>query len=120
MLLLSACGAKQESKSQEASATPAASDNAQTPEASKQPEKQAVTIKFMQYTASGSQEDTLKAMIAEFEKANPDVKVDAEVVDFKNYYTKLNTGIASGSAPDVFEVGYENFTTYASQNVLMD
>lgn len=78
------------------------------------------TIKFMQYTASGAQEETLKEMIAEFEKQNPDIKVDLEIVDFQNYYTKLNTTIASKTAPDVFEVGYENFMSYAAQNVLRD
>lgn len=78
------------------------------------------TIKFMQYTASGAQEETLKEMVAAFEKANPDIHVDLEIVDFQNYYTKLNTTIASKTAPDVFEVGYENFMTYASQNVLKD
>ncbi|WP_019537296.1 ABC transporter substrate-binding protein [Paenibacillus ginsengihumi] len=78
------------------------------------------TIKFMQYTASGAQEETLKGMIKKFEEANPGIKVDMEIVDYQNYMTKLNTMIASNTAPDVFEVGYENFMTYASQNVLMD
>ncbi|MBE9917546.1 sugar ABC transporter substrate-binding protein [Paenibacillus donghaensis] len=78
------------------------------------------TIKFMQYTASGGQEDTLKDIIKKFEEQNPNIKVDAEIVDFQNYTTKLNTMIASKTAPDVFEVGYENFMTYASQNVLRD
>lgn len=78
------------------------------------------TIKFMQYTASGGQEDTLKDMIKKFEEQNPDIKVDAEIVDFQNYTTKLNTMVASKTAPDVFEVGYENFMTYASQNVVRD
>ncbi|MEF2966029.1 sugar ABC transporter substrate-binding protein [Paenibacillus sp. M1] len=78
------------------------------------------TIKFMQYTASGAQEETLEGMIAKFEEAHPDIKVDLEIVDFQNYVTKLNTTIASGTAPDVFEVSYENFMTYASQGVLMD
>lgn len=78
------------------------------------------TIKFMQYTASGAQEDTLKDMIKKFEDQNPNIKIDLEIVDYANYTTKLNTTIASGTAPDVFEVGYENFMTYASQNVLKD
>lgn len=78
------------------------------------------TIKFMQYTASGAQESTLKDMVNEFENQNPDIKIDLEIVDYQNYTTKLNTMIASGTAPDVFEVGYENFMTYASHDVLKD
>lgn len=79
-----------------------------------------VTIRFMQYTASGSQEETLQQMISKFEELNPDIKVEHEVVDWANYYTKLNVGIAGGDAPDVFEVAYENFVTYAAKNVLSD
>jgi len=82
--------------------------------------KENVTLKFLQFTANGSQEQTLKDMIQAFETANPGIKVDPEIVDYNNYYTKLNTEIASGSPPDVFEVGYENFVTYAAKNTLLD
>ncbi len=74
----------------------------------------------MQYTASGSQEQTLGDMVKAFESANPDVKVKVDIVDYNNYYTKLNTQLASGDAPDVFEVGYENFVSYAAKNTLKD
>lgn len=77
-----------------------------------------VTINFMQYTASGSQEESLQEMISKFEELNPGIKVKYEVVDWANYYTKLNVGIAGGDAPDVFEVGYENFVSYAVKDVL--
>lgn len=83
-------------------------------------ENKTVTLKFMQYTASGSQEKTLDEMIKGFEAANPGIKVQTDIVEFKNYYTKLNTQIASGDAPDVFEVGYENFVSYAAKNTLKD
>ena len=43
-----------------------------------------------------------------------------DIVDYNNYYTKLNTQLASGDAPDVFEVGYENFVSYAAKNTLKD
>lgn len=82
--------------------------------------KEPVTIKFMQYTANGSQEETLKTMIDKFQELNPDIKVDYEVLAWADYYTKLNASIAGNSAPDVFEVGYENFATYAAQGVVKD
>ncbi|NOV03496.1 ABC transporter substrate-binding protein [Paenibacillus planticolens] len=94
----------------------AAATSAATPETKKEP----VTLKFMQYTASGSQEQTLAEMVKAFETANPDVKVKVDIVDYNNYYTKLNTQLASGDAPDVFEVGYENFVSYAAKNTLKD
>ncbi|KAB3526223.1 ABC transporter substrate-binding protein [Alkaliphilus serpentinus] len=82
--------------------------------------KEPVTIKFMQYTASGSQEETLKAMIDKFMELNEDIKVEYEVLAWADYYTKLNAAIAGNAAPDVFEVGYENFATYAAKDVIKD
>ncbi|GAB2672119.1 ABC transporter substrate-binding protein [Paenibacillus thermoaerophilus] len=115
-MLVAAAGCGGNSDQSAASNSPSVAPSA-APSATAKPKDQ-VTIKFMQYTASGSQEQTLKEMIAEFEKQNPDVKVQPEVLDFANYYTKLNTVIASGEAPDVFEVGYENFVSYAAKDVL--
>lgn len=92
----------------------------QQPAQGAEPSKEPVTIKYMQYTASGSQEETLKAMIDKFMEQNPDIKVEHEVVAYADYYTKLNAAIAGNSAPDVFEVGYENFATYAAKGVLKD
>jgi len=43
-----------------------------------------------------------RKIIAEFEKANPDVKVQYEVIPASEYATKLITAFASGSGPDVF------------------
>lgn len=79
-----------------------------------------ITLNFLQNTASGSQEETLQEMIDAFEAANPDINVKVEIVDYNNYYTKLNTQLASGNAPDVFEVGYEQFASYAAKNTLKD
>ena len=55
-----------------------------------------------------------------FEKQNPDIKVEIETVGFGDYFTKLATVIAGGNAPDVFELNYENFNTYASKGVLFN
>src|SRR5437868_1241235 len=43
-----------------------------------------------------------KAIVAEFEKANPDVKVQYDVIPVGDYGQKLLTAFASGSGPDVF------------------
>lgn len=92
----------------------------QQPAQAAETKKEPVTIKFMQYTASGSQEETLKTMIGKFMEQNPDIKVEYEVLAWADYYTKLNAAIAGNAAPDVFEVGYENFATYASKGVVKD
>jgi multiple sugar transport system substrate-binding protein len=43
-----------------------------------------------------------KAIVAEFEKSHPDVKIDYQVIGAAEYSTKLLTAFASGSGPDVF------------------
>lgn len=107
LLLTSACGS-----SNSGNVSPNSGNNGQV--------EDSVTIHFMQYTASGSQEETLQDMIAKFEELNPGIKVEPEVIDYGNYYTKLNVSIAGDNPPDVFEVGYENFVSYAAKDVLAD
>jgi multiple sugar transport system substrate-binding protein len=43
-----------------------------------------------------------KQIVAEFEKANPDIKVDHEIIPVAEYPTKLLTAFAAGSGPDIF------------------
>ena len=50
-------------------------------------------------------------MVAEFEKQNPDIKVETEVIGYDDYFTKLQTQASSKTLPDVFEMNYENFNT---------
>lgn len=40
-------------------------------------------------------------LVTEFEKANPDIKIDAQNIPWNSYYDKLFTSIAGGNAPDV-------------------
>jgi multiple sugar transport system substrate-binding protein len=80
-----------------------------------------VIIKVMNYTPNGGQEETYAEMVKLFEAANPGIKVEPEILAYADYFTKLNTVIGSGnSVPDVFEVGYEGFASYAAKNVLLD
>ena len=39
---------------------------------------------------------------------------------YDDYFTSLQTQIAGGSAPDTFELNYENFVTYARSGALLD
>jgi multiple sugar transport system substrate-binding protein len=59
-------------------------------------------------------------MIAAFTEANPGIAVKVETAPFDQYFTKLQTLIAGGTPPDVFELNYENFVSYASKGVLLD
>ena len=43
-----------------------------------------------------------KAIVAEFERAHPDIKIDYQVIGASEYATKLLTAFASGGGPDIF------------------
>ena len=79
-----------------------------------------VEISYFTFSAAPDQLDTLDAMIAAFEEQNPEITVSVETAPFGDYFTELQTRIAAGDAPDVFELNYENFVTYASRGVLLD
>ncbi len=79
-----------------------------------------VTVKYMTFSAAPDHIEDLDAMIAAFEKLHPEIKVEYETLGWDDYFTKLQTLVASGTAPDAFELNYENFVTYASKNALYD
>ncbi len=79
-----------------------------------------VTIKYMTFSAAPNYIKELEATIAAFEAQHPDIKVDYETQAFDAYFTKLQTVVAAGQAPDAFELNYENFVDYADKGVLAD
>lgn len=76
------------------------------------------TVNYYSFTTDATHMDDMKALIAAFEKGNPGVKVNLTTAPFDTYFTKLQTDIAAGSAPDVLETNFENFATLASKGVL--
>nr|WP_258168339.1 extracellular solute-binding protein [Paenibacillus sp. AR247] len=54
-----------------------------------------------------------------FEQKHPDIKVVGEFSPQDGYFDKLNTQLASGTAPDVFFLG-GNVVDYANKGVLLD
>ena len=51
--------------------------------------------------------DTVDALIASFEAANPDIKVNVEYLDYTNGDDQVNTALEGGSAPDLIMEGPE-------------
>lgn len=78
------------------------------------------TIRFTDFSASPDHVKDLKKMISEFEKDNPKIKVDLQMLSYNDYFTKLQTQMTGGTAPDVFELNYENFLNYAKKGTLAD
>ncbi|MHB1064034.1 MAG: ABC transporter substrate-binding protein [Georgenia sp.] len=103
-LTLAACGQGSATKDDPAPAA-TATDNA-------------VTISYMNFSANGGQEESLAAIVKAFEADNPTVTVNVETIPYADYFTKLQTAVAGGTAADAFELNYENFVTYAANGSL--
>ncbi len=89
-----------------------------TPEPTEPPEP--VTITYFTFSAAPDHLEDLDEMIQIFEEAHPSIKVKVETAAWDEYFTKLQAMIAGGTAPDVFELNYENFVSFAAKGVLLD
>jgi multiple sugar transport system substrate-binding protein len=58
------------------------------------------------------------AIIAEFEKAHPDIKIDYQVIGASEYPTKLLTAFASGGGPDIFNHNVQLAAQYYNSRIL--
>lgn len=112
-VLLSGCGSNTTEKSAGKPADPQMEKNAVKAD-------EAVTIRLDQFSGSGASEEALKKMIAKFNEQYPNVKVELQSFGYDDYFTQLQSKIVGGSAADVFELNFENFVAYASEDVLLD
>lgn len=75
----------------------------------------------IKYSTWGSETEIniLKPIIKEFEKNNPNIKVDIMHIP-QNYFQKLHMLVAANLAPDVMFINNLNMPVYASGNILSD
>jgi multiple sugar transport system substrate-binding protein len=59
-------------------------------------------------------------IVADFEKANPAVKVKVDVSDWDSYWNKLKTLYAGGTPPDVFAMDAPLYPDWVSRGVLLN
>ena len=59
-----------------------------------------------------------KRIVAEFEKAHPDVKVEYQVIGASEYATKLLAAFAAGAGPDVFNQTVSLVAQYYNAHIL--
>lgn len=77
-------------------------------------------VRYMNFSANDGHEKDLDSIVAAFEKQNSDIDVQVETKPFADYFTALQTAVAGGTAPDTFELNYENFVTYAKNGSLAE
>ena len=78
-------------------------------------------LTVMHWSGEGGQEEDkiVEDSLRAFEAANPGVRVKRlNPGDAGSFYTKLQTMMAAGEAPDVFYVGYERVANFASLDLL--
>ncbi len=75
-------------------------------------------ITYFTFSAAPDHLDHLDEMIAVFEEENKDITIKVETAGWNDYFNKLQVNIAGDLAPDVFELNYENFVTYAAKGAL--
>jgi multiple sugar transport system substrate-binding protein len=105
LLVLSACTGKPAATSAPSAAEPAGS--------------QPVEITF---SAWGAPEELAvwNQIVADFEIANPNIKVNVEVSDWTSYWDKLKTQLAANTPPDVFAMDAPLFLDYQTRGVLLN
>ncbi|NRF90372.1 extracellular solute-binding protein [Paenibacillus frigoriresistens] len=67
-----------------------------------------------------NQQPAYQKIINEFQKENKNIKVTLQVVPWANYWDKLNTEIAGGTAPDVFWNYIPYVAGLANKGALLD
>ena len=68
------------------------------------PKAEPVTITYCNFNSSGGNEETLAKMVAAFEAAHPNIKVEVETIGYDDYFTQMQTRVAGGTAPDCYEL----------------
>jgi len=91
--------------------TPATTPSSAAPE-----EKAELVFRTWDDNAAKAYEQTF----AKFTAANPGITVKTEVVAWADYFTKLRTDVAGGTAPDIFWLNNANLAAYARNGNLVD
>jgi ABC-type glycerol-3-phosphate transport system substrate-binding protein len=79
-------------------------------------DKQKVT--FWQFDTAQASIDAYKTAIKDFEKKNPTITVDMQIVPWADQQQKITTALASGALPDVSMLGNDVVAQYAANGSL--
>jgi multiple sugar transport system substrate-binding protein len=77
-----------------------------------------VTLRYGLWDSN--QKPAMEATIKAFMKSHPNITVKVELTEWNDYWTKINTGVASGTLPDVFWGHLAYFSGLITKGALMD
>jgi len=78
------------------------------------------TIEWWQFWTDPDIKPTIVAMVKEFERQNPDLRVNLTDLTWANGHEKIAIAFASGAAPDIVELGSDWIAQFASAGRLAD
>jgi multiple sugar transport system substrate-binding protein len=76
------------------------------------------TVTFWEFSTDAPTVSAWKSVISAFEKANPKIAVNMQIVPWSEQQQKLTTAISTGSAPDISMMGNDVVAQYAAQGDL--
>ncbi len=82
--------------------------------------QESTTIRYFTFSAAPDYLEELDVIVQAFQAENPGITVEVTTAPFSDYFTLLQADVVSGAAPDVFELNFENFVTYAANDTLLD
>ncbi len=78
----------------------------------------ATTVSWWQFWTDEGIKPTLDSIVREFEAAHPDIDVDVTDLTWANGHEKIVIALASGTGPDVLELGSDWIAQFASEGKL--
>jgi multiple sugar transport system substrate-binding protein len=77
-------------------------------------------LTWWQFWTDPSIRPTIQTMVSEFEKENPDISVKMTDLTWANGHEKIVVSFASGTAPDILELGSDWIAQFAANGQLAD
>ena len=79
-----------------------------------------VTLTYGWWSNTPAKDNSMKAWIGDFEKSHPNIKINAEILPWTNYWDKLQVSTAGGNAYDIIGLSSGMAAPYYNTGVLAD
>ncbi|HCI79379.1 MAG TPA: hypothetical protein DHW02_06800 [Ktedonobacter sp.] len=79
-----------------------------------------VTLTYGWWSNTPAKDNSMKAWIADFEKSHPNIKINAEILPWTNYWDKLQVSTAGGNAYDIIGLSSGMAAPYYNTGSLVD
>ncbi len=108
-VFMAGCGRNQSDGQSQTSGNAQASENAQ------------ITLNVMTWDGSDNLvKQIFDKTISSFKASHNNATINLQNVDYNDYFTKLQTQLAAGSPPDVYELGESDINKYWNKGLLID